>query len=157
MAPKLTINPQNVVHETIDGETILIHLGTGTYYSLDGVGAKIWGLLAAGASQSEVATDVASGTDADTAAVEEAVESLVEELLREELLALAPGDPAPGDAAPADSASESPSLLAEPEPAVVVSFVAPVLRKYTDMQEFMLVDPIHDVDVDAGWPHVKAG
>jgi len=161
MASKLTINPQNVVHETIDGETILIHLGTGTYYSLDGVGAQIWGLLAAGASQSEVAADVASGSDADPAAVEQAVELLVEELLREELLALASGDAAPGDSASEPSslltAPELLSELAEPEPAVVVPFVAPVLRKYTDMQEFMLVDPIHDVDVDAGWPHVKAG
>jgi len=161
MASKLTINPQNVVHETIDGETILIHLGTGTYYSLDGVGAQIWGLLAAGASQSEVAADVASASDADRAAVEQAVESLVEELLREELLALAPGDAAPGGSTSESSspltASESLSELAEPEPAVGVPFVAPVLRKYTDMQEFMLVDPIHDVDVDAGWPHVKAG
>ena len=161
MASKLTINPQNVVHETIDGETILIHLGTGTYYSLDGVGAQIWGLLAAGASQSEVAADVASGSDADPAAVEQAVESLVEELLREELLALEPGDSAPADSASEPSSplttSEPLSQLAEPEPAAEVSFVAPVLRKYTDMQEFMLVDPIHDVDVDAGWPHVKAG
>jgi len=161
MPSKLTINPQNVVHETIDGETILIHLGTGTYYSLDGVGAQIWGLLAAGASQSEVAADVASGSDADPAAVEQAVESLVEELLREELLALEPGDSAPADSASEPSspltASEPLSQLAEPEPAAEVSFVAPVLRKYTDMQEFMLVDPIHDVDVDAGWPHVKAG
>ena len=161
MASKLTINPQNVVHETIDGETILIHLGTGTYYSLDGVGAQIWGLLAAGASQSEVAADVASGSDADPAAVQQAVESLVEELLREELLALEPGDSAPADSASEPSSplttSEPLSQLAEPEPAAEVSFVAPVLRKYTDMQEFMLVDPIHDVDVDAGWPHVKAG
>ena len=170
MPSKLTINPQNVVHETIDGETILIHLGTGTYYSLDGVGAQIWGLLAAGASQSEVAADVASGSDADPAAVEQAVESLVEELLREELLALEPGDSAPADSASEPSSpltasepssplttSEPLSQLAEPEPAAEVSFVAPVLRKYTDMQEFMLVDPIHDVDVDAGWPHVKAG
>ena len=161
MPSKLTITPQNVVHETIDGETILIHLGTGTYYSLDGVGAQIWGLLAAGASQSEVAADGASGSDADPAAVEQAVESLVEELLREELLALEPGDSAPADSASEPSspltASEPLSQLAEPEPAAEVSFVAPVLRKYTDMQEFMLVDPIHDVDVDAGWPHVKAG
>jgi hypothetical protein len=72
----------------------------------------------------------------------------VGELLREELLTLFTEDAEP---------PEPSSQLAEPEPAVVVPFVAPVLRKYTDMQEFMLVDPIHDVDVDAGWPHVKAG
>ena len=42
------INAPHVVHETIDGETILIHLGTGAYYSLEGVGAHVWGLAVAG-------------------------------------------------------------------------------------------------------------
>ena len=31
------------------------------------------------------------------------------------------------------------------------AFEAPVLSKYTDMQELLLLDPIHDVD-DMGWP-----
>jgi hypothetical protein len=30
-------------------------------------------------------------------------------------------------------------------------FVAPVLDKYTDMQELLLLDPIHEVDA-SGWP-----
>jgi hypothetical protein len=38
-----------------------------------------------------------------------------------------------------------------------IPFVAPVLNTYTDMQEFMLVDPLHEVDEVAGWPHAKAG
>jgi hypothetical protein len=33
-------------------------------------------------------------------------------------------------------------------------FVAPCLHKYTDMQELLLIDPIHDVD-DYGWPIIK--
>jgi hypothetical protein len=36
-----------------------------------------------------------------------------------------------------------------------VPFTPPVLGVYTDMQEFMLVDPVHQVDEAAGWPHVK--
>ena len=31
------------------------------------------------------------------------------------------------------------------------SFNAPALQKYSDMQELLLLDPIHDVD-EAGWP-----
>jgi hypothetical protein len=31
------------------------------------------------------------------------------------------------------------------------SFNLPLLHKYSDMQELLLLDPIHDVD-DAGWP-----
>jgi hypothetical protein len=29
-----------------------------------------------------------------------------------------------------------------------------VLERYTDMQELLLLDPIHDVD-ESGWPHRK--
>jgi hypothetical protein len=143
---RLTINSPHVVHETIDGETILIHLGTGTYYSLDGAGATIWNLLAAGLSEDEVTARLASGGGVDPAAVEQAVGSLAVELLREELLTH------PAD----DIASGSASRVAEIELEIADPFVSPVLHKYTDMQEFMLVDPIHDVDADAGWPHVKA-
>ena len=31
------------------------------------------------------------------------------------------------------------------------SFEAPILHKYTDMQDLLLLDPIHEVD-EAGWP-----
>ena len=31
----------------------------------------------------------------------------------------------------------------------------PDLRKYTDMEDFMLVDPVHDVDA-TGWPNRAA-
>jgi hypothetical protein len=32
--------------------------------------------------------------------------------------------------------------------------VPPVLERYTDMQELLFLDPIHDVD-ESGWPHRK--
>jgi hypothetical protein len=35
------------------------------------------------------------------------------------------------------------------------AFQPPTLRKYTDMQDLLLIDPIHEVD-DLGWPGVKA-
>ncbi len=144
MLRAFTINEPHVVHETIDGETILIHLGTGTYYSLDGVGAEIWGLAIAGVSDSDLATRIETRYEAESGIVAQSVGSLVEELLQEGLLAYAPAG-AVSVAQPGE----------EQRPAS--EFVAPVLHKYTDMQEFMLVDPIHDVDAEAGWPHVKAG
>ena len=42
------INSPQVVNETIQGEAIVIHLGTGTYYSLQGTGAAIWDARSAG-------------------------------------------------------------------------------------------------------------
>ena len=35
------------------------------------------------------------------------------------------------------------------------AFQKPTFEKYTDMQQLLLLDPIHDVD-DTGWPHVAA-
>ncbi len=32
------------------------------------------------------------------------------------------------------------------------SFEAPILHKFTDMQELLLLDPIHEVD-ETGWPN----
>ncbi len=163
---QLRINAPHIVHETIDGETILIHLGTGAYYSLEGIGAHVWGLALATGEEGEIVADVQARYDADPQLVAEGVESLLRRLLEEELLVSAEttSDGAAGDA-PAVAVGEADEAApgeASPRPADSASsfpaeFVAPVLSKYTDMQEFMLIDPIHDVEQEAGWPHVKAG
>lgn len=140
MMATVSLNPFHVVHETIDAETILIHLGTGTYYSLDGAGSEIWQLLAAGASRETVMACARDRYLGDPVEVELEVAGLIDELLREELLV-------EGEA----RAVANPQRLPPGE----VEFVTPVLHAYTDMQEFMLVDPLHDVDEVAGWPSIK--
>jgi hypothetical protein len=132
-----------LVYETIDGETILIHLGTGTYYSVDGAGSEAWEFLAAGATRESL---LAAGRDrylGDPLEIETGLSGLVEELLREELLV----------ELEARAAEEPQGSL----PAGQLPFAVPVLQVYTDMQQFMLVDPLHEVDDVAGWPHVGAG
>jgi hypothetical protein len=138
---RFRIDPQRVVHETIDGETILIHLETGTYYSLSGCGPEVWALIAAGWSDEEAAAELARRYP-DNADAEESTRSLVQDLLREELLAEADGD----DVAAEPVGAELPSGDA---------FEAPALQKYTDRQYFLLLDPIHEVEA-AGWPHERA-
>jgi hypothetical protein len=131
-----------VVHETIDGETILIHMGTGTYYSIEGAGSDIWNLASAGHAKQRIVDQIADRYGADTDLVTHCVETLTAELIDEELLLSAPNG--------VEDAIELPAVAGVP-------FSEPVLAKYTDMQEFMLVDPLHDVDLAAGWPHVAAG
>ena len=142
MTPVLRANAPHVVHETIDGEAILIHLVTGTYYSLDGVGAEIWGVLAAGADQETLLEAADQRYEGDPVEVARAISALAAELLSEGLLI-------EGQAQLGQDPPEFPSGR--------VAFAAPVLNVYTDMQEFMLVDPLHEVDEVAGWPHAKAG
>jgi Coenzyme PQQ synthesis protein D (PqqD) len=155
---QLTVNVAQVVHETIDGETILIHLGSGAYYSLAGCGADIWELLAAGAGIEEVLASTQTRYDADPEQIAQPVRALIDELLAEELILEDPLTAPPSaraDDAPATIAS--PASVERSELVTRAPFVAPVLHKYTDMQQFMLVDPLHDVEQDVGWPHLKDG
>lgn len=142
MPVRLKVNPAQVVHETIDGETILIHLGTGTYYSLDGLAGEVWAAVLDELSSAEIVAGALDAYDADAGLVEGTVAGFVRELILEGLVA--------EEESSLDDASRVGTFTS------VAAFSPPVLHKYTDMQEFMLVDPIHDVEAAAGWPHVKA-
>ena len=134
----LHIDPEHVVHETIDGETLLIHLASGTYFSLRESGAEIWELLVAEGSVERAAAALAERQPAQAAQVVAEVRRLAQELVDHDLLVSGPGPAVP--AAPPRSAARQ------------AVFVPPVLEKYTDMQYFLMLDPIHEVDDAAGWP-----
>jgi hypothetical protein len=142
MGATLVVNAPHVVHETIDGEAILIHLVTGTYYSLDGVGAEVWGALARGADQEALLKSATERYDGDPVEIARGVSELVASLLADGLLIEGESQTTPG------------ASWFEPGR---VPYAVPVMHTYTDMQEFMLVDPLHEVDESAGWPHARAG
>jgi len=135
-------NTPHVVHEIIDGEAILVNMQTGRYYSASEIGAVVWGLIEAGASVGAIVDRVTAryrGTRKEIAA---GVESFLAELEREGLIVPHEGAVAVGDGA-GDGGQVSPAAA---------SFVPPVLRAYTDMEDLLLLDPIHDVD-ETGWPN----
>jgi len=129
------LNTPDVVHETVDGEALIIHTPSGVYFSLLGTGEHLWNALLAGHSASEIAAAYTDGTDVTTTGVLTAVEDFVENLVTEELLV------------PSDQQVESGKLPSAPQP-----FSIPTVQKFTDMQELLLVDPVHEVDPQAGWP-----
>jgi hypothetical protein len=143
-AERISIDPQQVIHETVDGEVILIALQTGCYYSIEGTGAKVWTALAAGRSTAEVIAELESAYVAEPGAIGAAVSELVERIVAEQL------------AAPVDLNGSTPAVdERQAQPAADrAPFKPPVFHKFTDMQDFLLVDPIHDVG-DAGWPHAQ--
>jgi hypothetical protein len=137
-------HPQ-VVHETIDGEVILIQIDTGCYYSLAGSGPEIWELLVGGRELEAIARALEGRYEADPQALRAAVTRLVEELHSETLVE------------PAVAASNATNGHVEAKNGHARAPLAPpVLEKYEDMQDFLLVDPIHEVE-DTGWPHKKTG
>jgi hypothetical protein len=129
-------NSPPVVYETVEGETIVVNLETGSYYDLNEVGGYIFGAFEHGATVGEVAGRLAAGCDADPDAVQVAVEAFAARLTEEELLVPAPRN---------GSANGNGALMTP------ARFVEPALNKYTDMQELLLLDPVHEVS-EAGWP-----
>jgi Coenzyme PQQ synthesis protein D (PqqD) len=132
------VDSRKVAHETIDGEVIMIHLVLGNYFSLDGLGADVWELLVEGRGREDTLALLEQRYDADAGLIAATVDELLARLAEEELV-----ESGPADGSPAASNGRPP---AEKQP-----FKAPELQKYTDMQDFLLVDPIHEVD-ETGWP-----
>ena len=138
---RFRVNTPTVTHETIDGEAVIINLDSGNYYSLVDAGSLIWALIERGASASEVQNLVQQTYQGDVTDIDQGVHELLAELQREDLIV-------PVDASPAADLTEvMPSTNGHEKPL----FNAPSLNKFSDMQELLLLDPIHDVD-DAGWP-----
>jgi hypothetical protein len=135
----LHIDPERVVHETIDGETLLIHLASGTYFSLRESGVEIWELLVAEGSVERAAAALAERHPTQATQVVAEVQRLAQELVDHDLLVTGPGPAAP---------APSPRSAAQRQAVILPA----VLEKYTDMQYFLMLDPIHEVDDAAGWP-----
>jgi hypothetical protein len=138
------VNSPQVINETIDGEAIMINLATGSYYSLDRVGGEVWALLEASLPVEDIVVQLGRRYDAVEDDIWRGVEDLLQRLSSEELVV--PGD----DSDPIGAAS------LEPAPASRPPFRAPRLEKFTDMQDLILLDPVHEVD-SRGWPHLPDG
>lgn len=124
-----------IVHETIDGETVVINLETGSYFSLEGSGADLWSRLLAGESLIDSAAALAARHDGDPAAIGAAIAGFHQQLFDQGLITAQP--------------SNTPTVEGD-----LGSFEVPRLQVYTDLRTHLLADPIHDVARGAGWPAV---
>lgn len=136
----LRVNHPHIIHEIIDGEAILVNLETGSYYSSDQVGAVIWDGIENGMAVEQIAEAVAGAYAGDAAEIQERVRAFAQQLQDERLVL-------PDTGVQGNGSHGIPALPGDKPP-----FVAPALKKYTEMEDLLLLDPIHDVD-DAGWPH----
>ena len=132
---QIRVNEPDVVFEAFDEEVVLVNLETGNYYSLRGSGPRVWMALSSGIPVEALAGSIAAETGTQAHSIEAEIASFVGELLDAAIVVEAQRD------APATPAWEGP-------------FEAPNLETYTDMQDLLLLDPVHDVD-STGWPKAK--
>lgn len=117
-AKTYAIHHKNAISETLDNETIIINIETGSYFSMNEDGTALWAAIREG-----------KAIPLDKPVISNFIQTLLTEGLIEEAKEIG---------TLADSGA----------------FQAPAVSIYTDMQEMILTDPIHDVD-PMGWPKRK--
>jgi hypothetical protein len=141
------INSSKIVHETIDGEVIIINFENGSYYSLNAAGKDIWNCLEKNFNLSRITVEITARYKGNNEEIKKDLNQFLVELEKEELIIL--------DKEMKDNGPEiSPNKLEINEEREKLKYEKPELRKYTDMKEMLLLDPIHEVD-ETGWPSAK--
>jgi hypothetical protein len=130
-------SPQ-VIQETIEGEVIIVNLDSGNYYSLNRSGGDIWQLALGSYSQSEIIAALQMRYSSGGANPVDSVPAFLNQLIEQELLKTSQVETAPP---PIEDLNSKWSGV----------FEEPKLEVYSDMQELLLLDPIHEVD-EGGWP-----
>jgi len=141
------VNSPQVIQETIDGEVVIVNLDNGNYYSLDNVGANIWNLIESGAAVAEVVDGIRQRYEGNHVDVEDAVNQFVAQLQQQALIV-------PDGAKGLESIKGLDMQVETGADTERLPFEVPILHTYTDMQDLLLLDPIHEVD-ETGWPNTS--
>jgi len=140
-----TIN-KNIAHEIIDGEAVIVNFDNGNYYSLNKNGAEIWSYIERDTSLMTIIEECIRRYQGGGTEIEKSVHQFLANLEKENIISIY--RESKGENADPIKATEGEPNAEKPK------FEAPVLNTYTDMQELLLLDPIHEVD-ENGWPNIK--
>ncbi len=138
---RFSLNEPTVIQEIIDGEAIIADLSQGFYYSLDSTGSQVWNALVSGCTIDSIVDACTASFTGDREEIASGIYRLLDRLQEEQLIVPR-----------VDEGSNGNTDLTEVFAASGEAFTAPVLSKYTDMEQLLLLDPIHDVD-ETGWPN----
>jgi len=143
----IRVNNSDVIFETFEDEVVLINMGTGNYYSIDGTAADIWGLIENGCALDAIVGYVSRKYRVDNKDIKKDIGEFISEIQNEGLIVVGGS---------AESGTD-PGVVEEPdrEPEKSkINYEKPSLKSFSDLQELILLDPIHQVD-DSGWPHPR--
>lgn len=128
------LNNPPVIAELLQDEVVAIDLDAGNYYSVRGKAAAVWSALTAGATPEAIVRAADDGTA--NGALLPALGTFIDRLVADGLLRLRM-KPAAGTPAPALAPWTADDLTYE---------------IFTDMQNLLGLDPVHEADERLGWP-----
>jgi hypothetical protein len=129
-----TINKDKVFCDINNDLAIIINSDTGIYYSLNVFGTKVFQNIIAGVSTNDIGKDLKklSNCPAD---IEDKLKKFTDTLIEKEIII--------------EGKSDGDKVVITEQDAIEQNFGFG-FEEYADMQEMLLIDPIHDVS-DEGW------
>lgn len=133
------LNDAKMFSDIADGVAIVINSETGIYYGMNELGSVVFEAILAGSSLKNLGQRLKElpGAPAD---MQTHLEAFVSELQRFEILL---------------PSSANPSEVTFP-PNLTPSDFSLSVQEFSDAQELLLADPIHEVKPEAGWQPDKA-
>lgn len=138
------LNLPHVVHDTIDGETIIVNLKNGNYYSFDKAGVSIWTLILEGGDFAFLRQIMHTAANWEEKEIQDWLDPFLAQLIKEGLILKQTQLP---DDAPVPDENVYISLVQSWTDVIDV----PVLHRYENLQDMLFLDPIHDTN-EQGWP-----
>lgn len=136
---RYSLNPAQVACQVLDGEAIVIHFERGHYYSGTGSAALLLDLLSESSSAAELGSALVRRFELEPEHAARVVVPFLEQLWAEQLIV------------PISTPAAERSASAADITPTTTSFEEPRLVKYTDLEDLLLLDPIHEVMLSA-WP-----
>lgn len=135
------INESKAISETIDGETIIINLETGFYYSVNKTATIIWNEIQKNIPVINISQHFVNHYEVDTGTAEKSVVDTISLFLKDDLIL--------------ELDSDVSGNIQEPQTGIVKQrFIMPRIERYDDMARALRSDPVHDVN-EEGWPNIK--
>lgn len=136
--PHYAIHYPNVVADDFDNDTVVVNLDTGTYFNLRKGASTLWELLVSGVDTEILVQTLVEHADIDASAFQTRLQQFITELADHGLITPGVGD-----------ATEFPQDRVASLSGISLDDI--VLEVYSDLQDILLLDPVHDVGPD-GWP-----
>lgn len=144
---RFVVNAPHVIHDTIEGVSVIINLASGRYYSLQNTATDIWGLVGVGSSAQDIVQVMRDRYDGADVDMRQVVQGFLEQLLQESLVRVDEAGGVPERPVPDAPVGDLTTMPRE-------RFAIPMLEIYTDLEDLLLLDPIHEVG-EEGWPVAK--
>jgi Coenzyme PQQ synthesis protein D (PqqD) len=138
-----SIEKTGIVYEILKNEVIIVNFTSGNYYALVHIAGLIWQMLEKQISAEAIEEFLCTQFGCEKSKAASDVQGLIDELLAENLISL--------NKEPANAATEAKNPI---DLAAIQGWTydPPRLTKFTDIQDLLLLDPIHEV-TEEGWPN----